>query len=232
MQKITLPHPQIDEKMSSWIWIGIVAGLMACFTYPAMVFIPLPRMPQVLLGATFGPALAAASLALAHILKAHRPSPALDLAAVSNALGAVLVTAEVMVQLAINYSTAPPVDEQLGIALRTRLWDVVLGLDVAFDVFIGLATLLFAMAMIRDPRFGRLIGWAGVLVALIMTLGANLVYFPDPPYTHGFPHVGLFTGLWYLAVVILIIIRGRSMQQVESGQLADPGETDPALTAR
>ena len=170
-----------------------------------MILVSLPRIPQVVLGASFGPALAIASIALAHVLRARRRSPLLEVAAIFNSLAGALVTAMILVQLAIKDSTAPALDAQLAPVLRRRLWDVVLGLDVSFDVFIGLATLFFAVNMIRDPRFGRVIGWAGVFVAVVPLLGANFYYFPDPPYVHGFPHVGIFTGLWYLAVVLLLV---------------------------
>jgi len=114
------------------------------------------------------------------------------------------VTAEIIVQLAINYSTAAVVDDQLATLMRGRVWDIVLGLDVSSDMFIGLATLLFAINMMSDARFGKVIGWVGVLVSIIMLFGATIFYFPDPPYTHGFPHVGIFTGLWYFIVVLML----------------------------
>jgi len=116
--------------------------------------------------------------------------------------------------LAINYSTAPAADEQLTDLLTRRIWDVVLGLDVAFDVFIGLATLLFALNMLGDPRFGKVIGWAGAFISVFLLLGANFYFFPDPPRQHGFPEIGIFVGLWYLAVVLLI---GRSVRKGRAG---------------
>ncbi len=125
-----------------------------------MVLVPLPRIPQLVLGASFGPALAAASVALTRILQARRRAPSLELAALFNVLAGALVTAMIIVQLAIRYSTAPAADEEVIAVLRPRLWDIVLGLDVSFDVFIGLATLLYAVNMTRDPRFGRVIGGA------------------------------------------------------------------------
>ena len=194
-----------DDELADWTRIGIASGLLACLVYPIMVLVSLPRIPQLVLGASFGPALAAASVALARVLQARRRAPSLELAAVFNSLAGALVTAMIIVQLAINYSTAPAADDQLIAILRNRAWDVVLGLDVSFDVFIGLATLLFAVNMMRDPRFGRVIGWVGAFVSVVPLLGANIYYFPDPPYVHGFPHVGIFTGLWYLAVVFMLI---------------------------
>lgn len=202
----------LDNELRAWTRIGIGAGLVACFTYPTMILVALPRIAQVMLVASFGPALAAASVALAHILRARQRAPSIELAAISNCLAGALVTVELMPQLAINYSTQYAAQDQLAAVARKRLWDVILGLDVAFDAFIALGTLLFAINMIRDPRFGKVIGWAGVFIAVVMLYGANIYYFPDPPYAHGFPHVGLATGLWYLVVVVLfarILRRGR-----------------------
>jgi hypothetical protein len=193
------------ENIKSWAKIGITAGIVACFVYPIVTLINLPRIPQLILGASSGPALAIASIALAFILQSRRRTPTTTLAAIFNTLAGALVTTMIIVQLAINYSTAPSFDEQLGSMLRHQIWNVVLGLDVAYDIFIGIGTFFFAINLIRDSRFGRIIGWAGIIVAIVPLLGANIYYFPDPPYVQGFPHVGIFTGVWYLGVVVLMI---------------------------
>jgi len=203
-EKAMTSNPR-DDELASWTRIGIASGFLACFAYPLMVYVPLPRIAQVIFGASFGPALAVASVALAHILQARRRAASVELAGICNSLAGALVTAMIVVQLAITYSTAPAADEQLTGLLRRRIWDIVLGLDVSFDVFIALGTLLFAINMMRDPRFGRVIGWAGAFISVVMLLGANFYYFPDPPRQHGFPEIGLFVGLWYLAVVLLIV---------------------------
>jgi hypothetical protein len=203
-----------DDELAGWTRIGIASGFLACFAYPLMVYVPLPRISQVVFGASFGPALAVASVALAHILQARRRTASVELAGICNSLAGALVTAMIIVQLAIKYSTAPAADEQLTGLLRRRIWDVVLGLDVSFDVFIALGTLLFAVNMMRDPRFGRVIGWAGAFISVVLLLGANFYFFPDPPRDHGFPEIGLFVGLWYLAVVLLIV---RSVRKGRAG---------------
>lgn len=205
MAEQTNPIKSDQDNIKSWVKIGIIAGIIACCVYPVMTLVSVPRIPQLILGGSFGPALAIASIALAYILQSRSNKPTIKLAAILNSLAGALVTAMIIVQLAINYSTASSGDEQLNSIVRQRIWDVVLGLDVAFDIFIGLGTLFLAINLIRDSRFGRTIGWAGIFVALVPLLGANIYYFPDPPYVHGFPHVGIFTGLWYLGVVILMI---------------------------
>jgi len=45
-----------------------------------------------------------------------------------------------------------------------------LGLDVAWDAYLGLGTLCFALAMMKHPRFGRLLGIPGVVVSLALLL--------------------------------------------------------------
>ncbi len=209
-EETVVSHPNVDN-IKSWTRIGIAAGIIACIVYPVMTLVDLPRIPQLILGASFGPALAIASIALSQILQVRRYTPTIKLAPIFNSLAGALVTSMIIVQLAINYSTAPVPDEQLSTLLKHRIWDVVLGLDVSFDVFIGLGTLFFAINLIRDLRFGKIIGWAGIFVSIVPLLGANIYYFPDPPYVHGFPHVGIFTGLWYLGVVGLMIRSLRKM---------------------
>lgn len=204
LEQTVMSNPNIDS-IKSWTRIGIAAGLVACIAYPIMTLVDVPRIPQLILGASFGPALAIASIALAQILQARRYEPTVKLAEILNSLAGALVTAMIIVQLAINYSTAPAIDGELNALIKHKIWEVVLGLDVSFDVFIGLGTLFFAINLIRDPRFGKIVGWAGIFVSIVPLLGANIYYFPDPPYIHGFPHVGIFTGLWYLGVVFLMI---------------------------
>ena len=202
-----------SSLLKSWVRIGIISGIVACIAYPIMTLVHLPRIPQLILGASFGPALVIASVALTHILQARRNKPTIKLAGIFNSLAGALVTAMIIVQLAIIYSTAPSIEGELNNLVRHKIWDVVLGLDVSFDVFIGLGTLFFAINLIHDPRFGKIIGWAGIFVSLVPLLGANIYYFPDPPYVHGFPHVGIFTGLWYLWVVVYMI---RSLKWFDS----------------
>ena len=194
-----------ETELAAWIRIGIGAGLFACIAYPAMVFVPLPRLPQLLLAGGFGPALATASLALVRILQARRRVPSIEIAGLFNALAGALVTAMVIVQLAVVQSPVEIPDPELARLLRLRIWDVILGLDVAFDAFIGLGTLLFGLAMIHDRRFGRIVGWLGVVIGGVLILGFNAWTFPLPPKDAGLLDPGPLSGLWYLAVVILLI---------------------------
>jgi hypothetical protein len=196
--------------------LGIAAGLLACITYPIATLVPLPTPRLTLIvGASFGPALTIACWALGRVLQNERPSVAAEFGAVLNALGGALVTAMILVQLAVVQSTASPAEPALEGFFVRRIWDVILGLDVAFDMFIGLATAFFGFAMLSDRRFGKIVGWLGLVIGLVVILGFNMATFPDPPAQAGLFDPGIVTGIFYFLVVIqmireLVRIRGSS----------------------
>ena len=71
---------QGSNELASWTRIGIASGLLACIVYPIMILVAMARIPQIIIGASFGPALVVASIALAFILQARRRTPSLVLA--------------------------------------------------------------------------------------------------------------------------------------------------------
>jgi hypothetical protein len=173
---------------------GIASGFFTCVAYPVLSFAPLPRLPMTVLVALLGPALGIASVGLREALRVHRYSVASYLACIFNTLAGALLTAMLLVQLAVRQYAQ-------GEDLPTRLVGVWLGLDVAWDVYIGLGTLLFAAAMVRHPRFGIAFAVPGLSVAALL-LAMNLYTFPVPPAESGLFDVGPLVGLWYLAVTI------------------------------
>ena len=76
-----------------------------------------------------------------------------------------------------------------------------LGLDVAWDVYIGLGTLAFSWSMLHHPRFGWPFSASGFLLGLLVIV-LNLIPFPVPPAEAGSFDIGPFVGLWYLATTI------------------------------
>jgi hypothetical protein len=191
-----------------WVEVGIMAGFIASFTYPIMVFVPLPRMLTITFGAAFGPALAIASIGLYYFLKSERETVAAQIGAFANMVAGALVTAMILVQLAIRW---PQLDHLAEFgkdqSIQTVVdwtWYVVLGLDVSFDVFIAIGTFCFALRMLKHPRFGAGFGIIGMLIAVGFLLGLNFYTFPYPPRDAGLTvwDPGPPTALWYLAVTI------------------------------
>ena len=86
----------------------------------------------------------------------------------------------------------------MGVPCLPRPW---LGLDVAWDAYIGVGTALFGFSMLRHPRFGWMFGVSGIAIALVL-LCFNLYMFPAPPANAGLIDLGPLVGVWYLAVTL------------------------------
>jgi hypothetical protein len=175
---------------------GLWAGLVTCIAYPLVTVAPLPRVAVVVLAAALGPALAIAAVGLREALRVHRETLLADLGALFDVLAGALLEAMVLVQLAVRLRAT-------GEGIPRETVGVWLGLDVAWDVYVGLGTACFAVAMLRHPRFGKTMGVSGIVLAAAL-LGLNLGTFPTPPAEAGLVDVGPLVGLWYLAATILM----------------------------
>jgi hypothetical protein len=78
-------------------------------------------------------------------------------------------------------------------------------LDVAWDIFISLGTILFGFSMLSHPRLGKIIGGIGILMGAGL-LFLNIYTFPFPPGEAGLIDLGPFTALWYFAVTVMIAV--------------------------
>jgi hypothetical protein len=188
-----------------WAIISIITGLGAVISYTLLIILSGPYRASVILAGAFGPLLAAASLGLYHVLEESGNPILLQLAVLFNVLGAAIFTLMLLVQLAIGHQIQSIGEEVQNLtALRTSLIGVQLGLDVAWDIFISLGTLLFAIAMWSDARFGWILGIAGILIAIALLI-LNLWTFPTPPAAQNFVDLGPLVGIWYLVVTIMMI---------------------------
>jgi hypothetical protein len=192
----------------TWIKLGAIAGIIACVIYPLMIAVEMPRLLTVACAAAFGPLLSLASVGLYHLLKLHQKTVTAQIAAGANIIAGSIVNMMLVVQLAILISMRDYVDKAADAATKATLeliWKAVdkvqLGLDVSWDVFIAIGTLLFAVNMFNHPRFGKILGGVGALLAVLL-LGFNLYSFPIPPANANLIDFGPFVGLWYLVISI------------------------------
>jgi hypothetical protein len=182
------------NRMAVIRW-GAAAGLATCAVYPLLILVPLPTLPTVLLASSMGPLLGVASWGFREFLNLERRRVAADVAAIANAIAGALFSAMILVQLAAGIRNEHPGADTVSV------W---LGLDVAWDVYIGLGTLLFAICALRHPRLGLVVGIAGIVIATGL-LALNLYTFPTPPANAGLVDLGPAVGLWYLVVTILLL---------------------------
>lgn len=195
----------------TWIKLGAIAGIIACVIYPLMAAVEMPRLLTVVCAAAFGPLISLASVGLYHLLKLHQKTVSAQIAAAANVIAGSIVNMMLVVQLAISYSMEEYMKNAGDAATKATLeWvgkvvdKVQLGLDVSWDVFIAVGTLLLALNMLNHPRFGKILGGIGMLLAALL-LGFNLYTFPIPPANAELIDFGPFVGLWYLIISIQVL---------------------------
>jgi hypothetical protein len=196
-----------------WINIGIICGFLVSIIYPLLQFISNLTL-GVILAASMGILLSLASVGLYYFIQIHKKSIASKIALFSNIIAGALLTQMFLVQLAIK-SSRPQIIEESSKWIWNSINHIHYGLDVAWDVYIFLGTILFAVSIFQHPKLGKIFSIAGILLSLLMIV-TNIISFPIPPYEEYFDF-GPFIGLWYLAITIKIAFSKKWIhQQIKS----------------
>ena len=200
----------------SWIRVTWMSGTASVACYFLAAFLPLPDSLVRLLAFAFGPLLSIAFLGLYHCLSDHRRGPTVKIASLFGIIAGVLVTSMLVVQVGNNMVRvdllATAEDQAARDAIDTA-WRAVNRvqylLDVVWDIFICVATMLLAIVLGSHPRFGRSWGAVGFISGLLL-LVFNLQTFPEAPAEAGSVDLGPVVALWMLAVFIRIPLGLRS----------------------
>jgi hypothetical protein len=190
------------------VMIGLPAGVGAVAAYTLFVvggFAPIPQLLVVVAAGLFGPLLLAGSFGLREAIRLHKASALAELAFVFNAAASALVTAMLLVQIGVHDAFPPAAQRTAEMAQVVHMVDrVQLGLDISWDMFVSVGTALFGAAMLGHPKFGRLIGGAGILIGAALLI-LNLFAYPKLPVEVGLSDLGPLVGVWYLAVSIALL---------------------------
>lgn len=200
-----------------WIITGFISGFIALLIYPFLLIVSLPLQITVIMACGFGVFLTIASMGLYYFIKMNASTVTLKIGLVFNVIGSTIVTMMFLVQLSIYEvlkNKTPTLSEQMketGNLIWKGVNSIQLGLDVTWDVYIALGTLLIAFNMWRHPCFGKIFSTSGIIIALVL-LFLNISTFPTPPAQASLIDLGPLLGLWYLIVTIQT---ARSMKWVD-----------------
>jgi hypothetical protein len=199
------------------LWIGSgIAGVVGVACYILAIVVP---WPETQLGTSASLVVVSAwpilsivySYGLYSFVAAERESAANRLAFVFAVVAFATVLGMIVVQLAVGAGIGEitqGLDEQAARSLRRGLRMIDLGLDVAWDMLIGTALVLWGVAMRRRTGLGP--GWAFpsvVMGAALIVL--NAATFPWPPGDRGLIDIGPFIGVFMLALAIRLVTLGR-----------------------
>jgi hypothetical protein len=196
-----------EQRAGAW------AGIAALLSYFGAAFLPLPDPATLLLGLAFGPLFAISFLGLFAALKTQSDGLLLRVAVVFGIIAGAVVTTLLTIQIGNQMwleqglaQASGPAEEEAARVLWRAVNRVQALMDVSWDIFLSVGSVLIGLVMVRHQAFGRVWGWLGVLLALLL-LGLNLYTFPSGPAYAGLVDVGPLLALWFGAVFVRIVLR-------------------------
>lgn len=190
------------QRTRNWIVYGMIAGIVGDFAYGSS-FAPIPFPVSMYLGMAFGPLLSLAFVGFYHFFKLHRNSITLQAATIFGVIAGTIVNMMIVVQWAIGRTV--PLESRAGLGLAYEGLNMVqLGLDVSWDIYFSLATILLGLVMLGHPRFGKIWGAATLLIGGGL-LVLNLASFPTPPGEADSFDLGPVSGVLFLFVAIRVL---------------------------
>ncbi len=201
-----------NQLILKWVKVGIFCGIAGDICYGLAIGLPMPKHLMHVFFWSFGPLLIAGSPGIYYFIKQHRNSIPLQLGTVFLMLAGLSVTMMAVIQRAV-FETFLPIKPDTPDSAAYQAWRmglesgnaVQLGIDVVWDIFILTSAILLAISMYSHPRLGKTISIIGVTIG-VLGLFLNFQTFPVPPGQAGSFDIGPLVGLWFLAVMIMIII--------------------------
>ena len=190
----------------TWIKTGMISGFITLAVYPVMIFVSFPVQITLVLACAFGFLFMIASVGLYNFISLNKKSVSLQLGVLFNIIASAVVTTMFTIQMAL-FHTVRNTNVDITKEMKNYIFlfpnTIQLGLDVVWDIFVGVGTVLLAINMFKHPRLGKIFSITGIIIALAL-LVLNITTFPVPPAESGSIDLGPLAALWYLAVTIRI----------------------------
>ena len=130
----------------------------------------------------------------------------------------VLVSIMISIQVVVKTGMQDAIDNaisseqtNLELIMKSLRW-VDLGVDLAWDLFLGLALIFLAIAITRHPKLGK--WWSIPLAALAIALIVlNMLTFPYPPDTQGILDVGPLIGIFMVLFGGRMVYLGEKLKE-------------------
>jgi uncharacterized membrane protein YedE/YeeE len=206
-----------------WIKTGAICGLLGAVVYFGAAFAPLPDLLVYIFAFAFGPLLAIGCAGIYYFLSIQDNSPRLQIAVVSAVAGGITLLIMLTVQQSIfgileeNKKTGL-IDQVVQKNINNGLNSIHWGLDIAWDILISVATILFGYSMFKRTGIWKWLGLLGLLLGLLL-LSFNLYFFPHPPASFDSIDWGPFVALWYIIVFITLLASKKKIKEDDDQNL-------------
>jgi hypothetical protein len=204
----------MNNNRNSFLFIiGGISGVVGTICYVIAITIPLNQI------ATFGLAIAWPILSIVFAFSLYRyyalerKSVMNELAFLFASLAFTILACMMSIQLAVGigmeeYMAKSSYTDQQSLKVVERSVRLVdMGLDVAWDMFIGTSLIFLSIALKQHSGFGTWWGLpSGVLGVTLIIL--NLVTFPWPPANRGLFDIGPVVGLYIICLSTRLLLLG------------------------
>jgi len=209
-------HPHIKIKGTdmddtsghslSWARAGSLCGLAAAVVFLTAQFAPIPDRVGNTLIMFFGPLMMLGFVGFYHYLLKSAHRVLIQAAVIYGIIAGAFIDMMIIVQLSVVYfrrealASLPEGVSEAAVKSMYQVGNAVqLGMDVAFDMFILPALILFGIGLLSSTPGNKILGAIGVALG-VMGLFYNLYTFPVPPIDVGYIDVGPFAMLWTVVV--------------------------------
>ena len=200
-----------NQLALKWVKVSIVCGILGDICYGLAISVPMPDFLGNIVFWSFGPFLIVGAPGIYHFIGHYKKTVSLQIGSLFLMLAGFMVTTMAVVQRAV-YSTFLPIKPESSDStyqawlMGIKSGDAVqLGLDIVWDIFILSSMIFIAISIFKHPKLGKIISILGVVIGLA-GLYLNFSTFPTPPGQAGSFDIGPLAGLWFLALMIMIII--------------------------
>jgi len=206
----------------AWIKTGSTCGLLSLLIYFIAAFVPMPPLFTYITAFSIGPLLAIGCAGLFHFLIHDDYSPRVMIAAISGVVAGIMLLLMLTVQqssfaIMDKYTQAANGNVQVNDKYITDgLNSIHFGIDIAWDVLISIATILFGFSLTKKTLYWKILGIAGSIFGLLL-LSFNLYHFPNPPESVQSIDWGPFVALWYIILfssIISLSLRKRNKEVI------------------
>ena len=195
--------PMTSTALSRVYLAGGLCGLTGVVCYVVVITVSMGVVPTFLLAILWPIGSIMFCYSLYRLIASEIDSALNQVSFIMAALAFVIVAQMISVQLAVNVGSEEILrsasNEESGKLIRRMVRLVDMGLDVAWDVFIGTALVLVAIPRRHNSHLG--IWWsipAAILGVLLLVL--NILTFPWPPDSRNLFDVGPFVGVYIFAL--------------------------------
>jgi hypothetical protein len=206
---------------AAWMKTGSICGLLSMLVYFAAAFIPMPPVLSYATAFAIGPLLAIGCAGLFYFLIHDDYSPRVMIAMVSGVAASIFLLLMLTVQQSSFAIMDKSADADAGVEIKAGqkyitdgLNSVHFGMDIAWDVLISIATILFGYSLTKKNLYWKILGIVGSILGLLL-LSFNIYHFPNPPESVQSVDWGPFVAIWYILLfssVVSVFVRKKKQK--------------------